>query len=74
MISFAESPVWPAGAQDKNDERVAAFYDGMCAKRADEHGLAGDERAAFLDKCRAESPGVYPVGYAADDGGGGGDE
>ncbi len=73
-VSFAESPVWPAGAQDKNDERVLAFYGGMCTNWADEHGLAGDEREAFLTKCRTDAPAVYPVGYAEGDGGGGGDE
>jgi hypothetical protein len=74
-VSFAESPVWPAGAQDKNDERVLAFYAGMCANWADENGLAGGEREAYLAKCQADAPAVYPVGYAGGgDGGGGGDE
>jgi len=65
-------PVWPAGAQKKDDPRVLAFYDGQCALYADQSGLAGDKREAFVSNCLASLPSVFPVGYA--EGGGGGEE
>ncbi len=69
----AGQPTWPAGAQDTNDPRVLAFYDGTCAHYADQNGLTGVARDAYLTKCRTDMPEVYPVGYAQG-GGGGGDE
>jgi hypothetical protein len=71
VVWAAKGPQWPAGAEDKNDPQVLAFYDGMCAQYADNHGLSGADRDAFLTKCRADIPAVFPVGYAEGGGGGG---
>jgi len=64
-------PAWPAGVQKKDDQRILAFYDGQCARYADQNGLTGEKRAAFVSNCRANIPSVFPVGYAGGDGGGG---
>jgi hypothetical protein len=65
-----QSPEWPAGAQQKDDPRVLAFYDGMCAQYADRQGLGGDAREAFVTRCRGSIPNVFPVGYDESSGGG----
>ena len=65
------SPQWPAGAMQKDDPRVLAFYDGMCAQYADAQGLSGDARDTFITRCRASIPRVFPVGYDESGGGGG---
>jgi hypothetical protein len=67
----AGQPVWPAGAQKKDDPRVLAFYDGQCARYADQNGLSGEKRDAFMSSCLASIPAVFPVGYAEGGGGGG---
>jgi hypothetical protein len=72
VVSFAGQPVWPAGAQKKDDAQVIAFYDGMCAQWADRNGLTSDAREAYLAKCRKDAAKALPVGYA--EGGDGGDE
>jgi hypothetical protein len=64
------SPQWPAGALQKDDPRVLAFYDGMCAQYADRQGLVGPARDAFVANCRASIPQVFPVGYDESSGGG----
>ena len=64
-------PQWPAGAQEKDDPRVLAFYDGMCAQYADQQGLAGTDREGFITRCRTSIPKVFPVGYSESGGGGG---
>lgn len=64
-------PMWPSGVQQKDDQRIVAFYDGQCARYADQNGLTGEKRAAFVSNCRANIPSVFPVGYAEGDGGGG---
>lgn len=66
-------PQWPAGAKEKNDPRVLAFYDGMCAKYADQQGLAGTDREGFIVRCRTSIPNVFPVGYDESGGDGGGE-
>jgi hypothetical protein len=71
VVSFGAQPVWPAGAHKKDDARVVAFNDGMCAQWADRNGLTGEKRDAYLTKCRADAPAIYPVGYAEGGGGGG---
>ena len=71
VVSFGAEPAWPAGAQKKDDPRVLAFYDGMCAQWADQNGLTGKKRDAYLAKCRTDAGEVYPVGYAQGGGGGG---
>jgi hypothetical protein len=70
-VTATASPQWPAGALQKDDPRVIAFYDGMCAQYADRQGLAGSARDAFIANCRASIPRVFPVGY--DEAGGGGE-
>ena len=54
----------------KDDPRVLAFYDGMCAQYADRQGLVGPARDAFVANCRASIPQVFPVGYDESSGGG----
>jgi hypothetical protein len=70
-VSFGDQPAWPAGAQKKDDPRVLAFYDGMCALWADQNGLTGEQRDAYLTKCRMDASAVFPVGYVEEDSGGG---
>jgi hypothetical protein len=74
VVSFAAEPVWPGGAKKSDDPRVVAFYDGMCAKWADQNGLTGEKRDAYLTKCQADAPAIFPVGYGGGGGGGGGGE
>jgi hypothetical protein len=70
-VSLGE-PIWPAGALEKDDARVLAFYSGICTQWADQNGLTGDAHDAYLAKCRADVPAIFPVGY--EEGGDGGDE
>lgn len=65
------APVWPAGATDKKDPKVLAFYDSQCRLWADSQGLAGDARDSYLAKCREGAAKVYPVGYGPPAVGGG---
>jgi len=67
--SPAQGPQWPAGAADKSDRRVLAFYDDMCAQYADRQGLTGDARDDFISGCRTSIPRVFPVGYDEASGG-----
>lgn len=67
----ATPPVWPAGATDKKDPKVLAFYDGQCQYWADRQGLGGDARVAYLTTCRANASKVYAVGYGPPAVGGG---
>ena len=66
----ASAPQWPADAQEKNDPRVLAFYDGTCAQYADRQGLVGEAHDAFVTRCRGSIPRVFPVGYEEGDSGG----
>lgn len=50
---------------------LLAFYGGQCTQYADRNGLTGEEREAYLAKCRASIPNVFPAGYAPGGGGGG---
>jgi hypothetical protein len=50
---------------------VLAFYDGLCGRYADDNGLRGTERDAYLANCRADMPAVFPVGYDEGSSGGG---
>jgi hypothetical protein len=67
----AEPVAWPAGTLDKNDPRVAAFYESRCARWADDSGMDGDARAAFMAKCKPNAAKIYPVGYGPPSAGGG---
>ena len=70
-VSFGDQPVWPAGAQKKDDPRVLAFYDGMCGYWADQKGLTGAKRDDYLAKCGKDASTVFPVGYVEGGDGGG---
>jgi hypothetical protein len=70
-VAADPAPTWPAGTTDKKDPKVLAFYDRQCTSWADSNGLAGDARDAYLAKCRANAPKVYPVGYGPPAEGGG---
>lgn len=71
LSASTRSPQWPAGALDKDDPRVLAFYDGVCGRYADDNGLSGAQRDAYLANCRADMPAVFPVGYDEGSSGGG---
>jgi hypothetical protein len=70
-LAATEPVAWPAGAQDKQDSRVLAFYDAQCGHWADGQGLSGEQRSAYLERCRADAAKIYPVGYDPKSGGGG---
>jgi hypothetical protein len=63
--------VFPAGAQDGNDPRVAAFYVGQCEAWAREQGLTGIEKQNYVNNCQANGPAIWPVGAEASEPGGG---
>lgn len=67
----ADAPVWPNGVATKDDPMLLAFYGGQCTQYADRNGLTGEQREAYLAKCRASIPNVFPAGYAPGGGGGG---
>lgn len=71
IVSLGDQPEWPAGAQKKDDPRVLAFYDGMCAFWADQNGLTGTQREDYMVKCRTDASAVFPVGYVEGGDGGG---
>ena len=70
-LSATEPVAWPAGAQDKQDPRVLAFYEAQCNNWADGHGLPAEQRGAYLQQCRVSAAMVYPVGYDLKSGAGG---
>jgi hypothetical protein len=70
-LSATEPAAWPAGAQDKQDPQVLAFYEAQCNKWADGQGLSAEQRGTYLQQCRVNAAMVYPVGYDLKSGGGG---
>jgi hypothetical protein len=71
ILAADGAPVWPAGAIDKQDPLVLAFYAAQCTRWADRNALAGAARETWLARCRADAAKVYPVGYAPPPVGGG---
>jgi hypothetical protein len=69
-LAATEPVPWPAGALDKQDPRVLAFYEDQCSRWADGQGLKEQERSAYLERCRVNVAKVYPVGYDESDDGG----
>ncbi|KPK56302.1 MAG: hypothetical protein AMS22_01725 [Thiotrichales bacterium SG8_50] len=63
------APQWPQNAENEQDPRVVAFYEGRCTNFADEQGLSGTERENFIAQCRHNAPEVWPVGLDHKDGG-----
>ena len=66
----AEPAAYPAGTLDKQDAKVLAFYESQCTRWADDAGLSGGDRDAYMQKCLANAPKVYPVGYGPPSSGG----
>ena len=68
-LAATEPVAWPAGAQDKQDPQILAFYEDQCNRWADGQGLSGEQRGAYLARCRVNAAIIYPVGYAESDDG-----
>lgn len=60
---FVAAADFPTGTLNPDAPEVLAFYAATCAGYADEQGLSGDGRAAYLAKCAAEAPQIWTVGY-----------
>lgn len=61
------SPQWPQDAENEQDSRVVAVYQGRCGQYADEQGLSGTERENFITQCLQSAPQVWPVGLDQSD-------
>lgn len=48
---------------DENSPAVVAAFAQICNQWADEHGLAGQAREAYVAQCRADMPATHPVGW-----------
>jgi hypothetical protein len=69
-LAATKPGAWPAGALDKQDPRVLAFYADQCNRWADGQGLTGEQRTAYLERCGVNVAKIYPVGYDESDSGG----
>ena len=53
---------YPAGARSEDEPQMVAFYQSQCTGYADENGLQGDSRDAFIANCMKNAPAALPVG------------
>jgi hypothetical protein len=61
-------PQWPQNAENEQDPRVVAFYEGRCGNFADRQGLTGTDRENFITQCRVNAPELWPVGLEQESG------
>lgn len=65
----SDGPVWPAQVIQKDDPRLAAFYDAQCADYA-RRGLTGLDAEQFHAQCLKTIKAVFPAGLGSAGGGG----
>lgn len=54
---------YPSGAMDPESPEAQEFYSERCNAYADEQGLSDEARDAYVARCVADGPKVWPMGY-----------
>lgn len=69
QIALAADPAEPSlNGADSGEPQVVAFYDRQCNRMADQNGLQGEARDAFLQDCLENAADTWPVGQEKDEG------